>query len=54
MFSTGNEALLDDIYNCLFETDYDLYFDDSKFTSNNPLVHDPPLLDEVWLSEPEQ
>ena len=54
VFSTGNDALLDDICNRLFDSDCDFYFYDDEITSNDSLVYHPPPLDEVWLSEPER
>ncbi len=53
VFSTGNDTLLDDICNHLFDSDRDFYFYDDEITSNDPLVYHPPPLEEVWLSEPE-
>ncbi len=53
VFSTGNDALLDDICICLVSSDCKLYLYYDKFTSNDPLVSCPPPLDDVWLSEPE-
>ncbi len=53
MLSNGNDALLDDIYNHLFDSDHNFYFYDDEITSDDPLVYHPPPLDEVWLSEPE-
>ncbi len=49
VLSTGNDALLDDICNCLFDSDCDIYFYDDKFISDNPLVYHLPPFDEVWL-----
>ncbi len=54
MFSTGNDALLDDICNHLFDSNCNFYFYDDEITSNDPLVYHPPPLDVVWLSEPER
>ncbi len=53
VFGTGNDALLDDICNQLFDSDRDFYLYDDEITSDDPLVYHPPPLDEVWLSEPE-
>ncbi len=53
MFSSDNDALLDDICNHLSDSDCDSYFYDDKLISNEPLVYHPPPLDEVWLSEPQ-
>ncbi len=53
VFSTGNDALLDDICNHLFDSDRDFYLYDDEITSNDPLVYHLPPLDEVCLSEPE-
>ncbi len=53
VFSTSNEALLDDICNHLFDSDRDFYLYEDEITSNDPLVYNPPPLDEVWLSETE-
>ncbi len=50
VFSTGNDALLDDICNHLFDSDSDFYFYGDEITSNDPLVYHQPWLDEVWLS----
>ncbi len=47
VFSTGNDALLDDICNCLFDSDCDINFYDDEFIANDPLVYHPSLLDEV-------
>ncbi len=52
-FSTGNDALLDDICNHLFDSDCNFYLYDDEITSNDPLVYHPPPLDKVLLSEPE-
>ncbi len=49
VFSTGNDAFLDDICNHLFDSDPSFSFYDDEITS--PLVYHPPQLDEVWLSE---
>ncbi len=51
VFSTGKDALLDDICNPLFDSNRDFYFHYDEITSNDPLVYHPPPLDEVWLSE---
>ncbi len=53
VFITGNDALLDDICNHLFDSDRNFYLYDDEITYNDPLVYHPPPLDEVWLSEPE-
>ncbi len=50
VFSAGNDSLLDDIYNFLFDSDQNYYPYDVKFISNDPLVYHPPPIDEVWLS----
>ncbi len=54
LFITGNDALLDDICNHLFDSDCDFYIYDNEIISDDPLVYHPPPLDEVWLSEPER
>ncbi len=53
VFSTSNDALIDDICNYLFHAEYYLYFYDDEFISGYPLFIHPPPLDEVWLSDPE-
>ncbi len=53
LFSAGNDILIDDICNCLFNSDQDMYFHDDEFISHYPLVYHLPPLNEVWLSEPE-
>ncbi len=44
VFSTGNDALLDDICNYFFDSDCNFYFYDDEITSNDPLVYHPPPL----------
>ncbi len=50
---TGNDDLIDDICNCLFDSDQDIYFHDDELICDGPLFYHLSLLDEVWLSEPE-
>ncbi len=50
VFSIGNDALLDDIYNCL-DSDCNIYFNDDEFLSDNPLSYHLHHFDEVWLFE---
>ncbi len=54
IFSTGNDALLDDICNHLFDSNCNFYLYDDEITSDDPLVYHPPPLDDIWLSEPER
>ncbi len=49
---TGNDALLDNICNHLFDSDHDFYMYDDEFTSDDPLIYHLPHFDEVCLSEP--
>ncbi len=54
VFSKGNDALIDDICNQLFDSDYNFYFYDDELITNNPLIYLPSPLDEVWLSKSER
>ncbi len=54
VFSTGNDYLLVDICNHLFDFHCNVYFYNDEFISDDHLVYYPPSLDEVWLSELEQ
>ncbi len=51
VFSTGNDVILDDFCNWLFDSDWDFHQWNNEFTFDYPLHHMPPL-DKVWLSEP--
>ncbi len=53
VFSTGNDALLEDICHCLFDSDHDSYFYDNELISDDLLVYHLFHLDEVGLSEPD-
>ncbi len=47
VLSTDNGALLDDICNCLIDSDHDYNFYEAEFPSDDPLVYGPPPLDVV-------
>ena len=53
IFSLGdNDMVIDTICNQLFESNWDVNAED-EFSVDGVLIYSPPLLDEVWLSEPE-
>ncbi len=54
VFSSGNDALLDDFYNHLFDSNCDFYSYDDEIILDDPLVCYPHPLEGVCLSEPER
>ena len=48
-----DDKVINTICNKLFEDSRDLY-PEPEYNSNGDLVYEPPLLDEIWLTEPKR
>ncbi len=53
LFSTGDDDLVDDIFNQIFDSVCYLYYNEVDFPSDDSLVYHPLSLDEGCLNEPD-